>query len=155
MLSLPFWGRQDTRVNFSSYVYGPTCRSFSIILKVSMVMNGTVFTWGKIVTKLVPFIKYMKIFQCTVKVKWFSCQMRPFPTSEGASFQRVMVIIQPPEFLLIFFFSPLSWDLLFSGLPAYYSSLRGHQYLIFLTESEKNKPTSFPKEQPLHPSFVG
>ena len=29
------------------------------------------------------------------------------------------------------------------------------QYLIFLTESEKNKPTSFPKEQPLHPSLVG
>lgn len=133
-------------MNFSSYVYGPTCRSFSIILKVSMVMNGTVFTWAKIITKLVPFIKYMKIFQCTVKVKWFSWQMRPFPTSEGASFQRVMVIIQPPEFLLIFvfFFSPLSWDLLFSGLPAYYSSLRGHN-ILFSSLNQKKQAHLFPQ----------
>lgn len=133
-------------MNFSSYVYGPTCRSFSIILKVSMVMNGTVFTWAKIITKLVPFIKYMKIFQCTVKVKWFSWQMRPFPTSEGASFQRVMVIIQPPEFLLIFvFFFPFVLGFIVFRTTCLLLFTQRAQYLIFLTESEKTSPPLSPK----------
>lgn len=132
-------------MNFSRYVYGPTCRSFSIILEVSVVMNGTVFTWAKIVTKLVPFIKYMKIFQCTVKVKWFSCQMRPFPTSEGASFQRVMVIIQPPEFLLIFVFFPFVLGFVVFRTTCHYSSLRGHNILFSSLNQKKTSPPLSPK----------
>ena len=135
-------------MNFSSYVYGPTCRSFSIILKVGMMMNG-------IVTKLVPFIKYMKKFQYTVKVKWSSCLMRPFPTAEGASFQRVMVIIQPPEFLLIFVFFPLCPEICCfqDYLPI---TLHSEGIISYFPHwVRKTKSTSFPKELPLHPSLVG
>lgn len=144
MLSFLFEGGKIPEWTFSSYVYGPTCRSFSIILKVSMVMNGTVFTWAKIITKLVPFIKYMKIFQCTVKVKWFSCQMRPFPHAwggiipEGDGHHSATRI--PVNFC---FFSPLSWDLLFRTTCLLLFTQRA-QYL-FSSLNQKKQAHLFPQ----------
>lgn len=43
-----------------------------------------------------------------------------------------------------FFFSPLSWDLLFLGLPAYYSSLRGHN-ILFSSLNQKKQAHLFPQ----------